>query len=167
MATSPDRVDREILKILLRNAEITKSDIAKNLKIAPSAISERIKKLEECGLIRRYETRLDAGMLGFDLLAFIFIGEKKPSTKADLGERLAKVRGVEEVHKIAGEDCFIVKIRARGTSELADIIDNEINTLDDVTSVRTTIVLRTLLEDVSLGGNDLTVAASIAPIPHF
>ena len=106
-------------------------------------------------MIQRYETRLDAAMLGFDLLAFIFIAEKKPNTQADLGAQLAKVRGVEEAHKIAGEDCFIVKIRARGTRELADIIDTEINTLENVISVRTTIVLRTLLEDVSLGGQNL------------
>ena len=155
MAAPPDHVDRQILKLLLRNANISKAEIAKKLKIAPSAISERVKKLEECGLIERYETRLDAAKLGFDLLAFIFVGVKKPSTNGRLGERLSKVCGVEEVHKIAGEDCFIVKIRARGTKELANIIDDEINTLENVTSVRTTIVLRTLLEDVSLGGQNL------------
>ena len=155
MAAPPDRVDKQILKLLLRNANTSKAEIAKILKVAPSAISERIKKLEECGLIQGYEVRLDASKLGFELLAFIFIGEKKPSTDGGLGNRLSSVSGVEEVHKIAGEDCFIVKIRARSTEELANIIDDEINTLKDVSSVRTTIVLRTILEDVSLGGQNL------------
>ena len=153
MTKIPDKVDQEIIGLLLRNATIAKAEIGKRLNIAPSAISERIKKLEEAGLVHRYETRLDAAALSFGLLAFIFVSEKKPSDTRDLGERLAEVKGVEEVHKIAGDDCFLVKIRARGTTELAETIDNEINTLADVTRVRTTIVLRTILEDVTLGGH--------------
>lgn len=117
-------------------------------------MSERIKRLEESGVIRGYETRLDPSPLGVSTLAYIFVMERKPTRGIDTGGRLAHVTGVEEVHKIAGDDCFLLKIRTRDTGELGRIIDSEINPIPTVSGTRTTIVLRTVKEDVSLGGVD-------------
>lgn len=152
MTRNPDPTDRRILTLLLRNGDLPKSEIAKRLDLAPSAVSERIKRLREMGVIRRSESRLNPGALGYRTLAYIFITEKKPAEGVRTGDRLAGVTGVEEVHKIAGEDCFLVKIRTRDTDELCRILDDEINTIPTVIGTRTTIVLRTLREDVVLGG---------------
>ncbi len=152
-----DETDIEILKLLQRNAERTKAEIGKELSVAPSAISERIKRLENDGVIVRYETRIDPSALGYGLLAYTFVGEHKPASGFDTGAYLRKVSGVEEVHKIAGEDCFIVKIRACDTEGLGRILDDEINTIESISSVRTTIVLGTVHEDVSLGGVELSI----------
>lgn len=152
MAEIPDELDKAIFSILLRAATTSKSEIARRLDIAQSAVSERVKKLEEAGLIQRYETRLSASGLGVGTLAYVFITERKPTGSANTGDRLACVTGVEEVHKIAGEDCFLVKIRAKDTEELGAILDNEVNPIDTVAGTRTTIVLRTIWEDAPLGG---------------
>lgn len=152
MSTKPDAIDKKILAILLRHATTSKSEIANRVGIAQSAISERIKKLQDSGLINRYEARLSASELGIGTLAYVFITERKPTGGVNTGELLAKVTGVEEVHKITGDDCFLVKIRATDTEELGLILDNEVNPIETVAGTRTTIVLRTIKEDVSLGG---------------
>lgn len=147
-----DTIDRKIIGILLRAATTPKAEVARKVGIAASAIFERIRRLEEKGIIRRYEARLDARKLGFGSLAYISITERKPTGEVDTGALLAGVTGVEEVHKIAGQDCFLVKIRAQDTEALGNILDNEINPIPTVAGTATTIVLKTFKEDVVLGG---------------
>ena len=95
---------------------------------------------------------MDAGALRVSLLAFVFVTELKPTGGLDTGIALSHVTGVEEVHKVAGEDCFLVKIRAEGTDELGAVLDTEINAIPTVASVRTTIVLKSILEGPPLSG---------------
>ncbi len=147
-----DGQDRKILSLLLRAATMPKAQISRTIGIAASAISERVKRLEEERIIRSYEARLDARELGYTSLAYVFITERKPTYGVKTGELLSHVTGVEEVHKIAGDDCFLVKIRARDTEELGEILDSEINPIETVVGTRTTIVLQTIKEDVALGG---------------
>ena len=147
-----DELDLDILSILLRTANLPKAEIARRLGVATSTVSERVRRLEEGGVVQRYEARLDPRTLGFRTLAFVFVAERKPTGDVDTAARLAEVTGVEEVHKIAGDDCFLVKIRARDTDDLGQVLDTEVNAIPTVAGTRTTIVLRTVLEDVALGG---------------
>ncbi|MEM7222669.1 MAG: Lrp/AsnC family transcriptional regulator [Pseudomonadota bacterium] len=150
-----DDIDQKILSILLRAAATSKAEIARRVGLAASAVSERIRRLEESGLIKGYEARLDERALGLPLLAYVFVRELKPTQGVDTAAALAQVTGVEEVHKIAGEDCFLVKIRAAGTEELGAVLDGEINIIPTVSGVRTTIVLKTVLEGPPLSGAPL------------
>ncbi len=150
-----DEKDREILTILLEAADTSKAEIARRVGLAPSAVSERVRRLRDDGLIRGYEVRLDAHVLGRPLLAFIFVTDQKPSQGFDTAAALSKVTGLEELHKIAGDDCYLLKVRASGTDELNSIIDDEINTVPSVTRVRTTIVLKPITERPPLAGHGL------------
>jgi Lrp/AsnC family leucine-responsive transcriptional regulator len=147
-----DGTDRKILSILLRAAATSKAEIARRVGLAASAVSERIRRFEDTGIIKGYEARLNGRALGMPLLAFIFVRELKPSSGFDTAEALSHVTGVEEVHKIAGEDCFLVKIRVPGTEELGAILDSEVDVIPTVTGVRTTIVLKSILEGPPLSG---------------
>ena len=147
-----DEKDRSILSILLSSADTSKAEIARRFGLAASVISERIRRLEGLGIVAGYSARLNASALGFPLLAFVSVRELKPNQGFDTAGALKQVTGVEEVHKIAGEDCFLLKIRTRGNEELADILDGEINTIPTVAGVRTTIVLRSILEAPPLSG---------------
>lgn len=152
MSSRLDGKDIEILSILLNSAATPKAEIARRVGLAASAVSERIRRLEEAGIVKGYEARLDGHALRIPLLAFVFVTELKPTNGVDIGPALARVTGVEEVHKIAGEDCFLVKIRAEGTAELGVVLDTEINAIPTVARVRTTIVLRSIFEGPPLSG---------------
>ncbi|MGB0694159.1 MAG: Lrp/AsnC family transcriptional regulator [Rhodospirillaceae bacterium] len=150
-----DAKDREILKILLENAALAKAEIARRVCLAPSAVSERIRRLEADEVIQGYEVRLDAVALGKPLLAFVFVTDAKPSLGFDTAAALSGVTGLEELHKIAGDDCYMLKIRASGTAELNAIIEQQINVVPSVTRVRTTIVLKPVAERPVLAGHDV------------
>lgn len=147
-----DEKDGKILSILLCAAATSKAEIARRVGLAASAVAERVRRLEDTGVVKGYEARLDGRALGMPLLAFVFVRELKPNAGIDTGEALSQVTGVEEVHKIAGEDCFLVKIRAQGTEELGAILDTEIDVIPTVTGVRTSIVLKSILEGPPLSG---------------
>ena len=147
-----DGIDKKIMSILINAASTSKAEIARRVGLAASVVSERIHRLEDAGIIKGYEARLDHRALGMPLMAFIFVRERKPGIEFDTGAALSEVSGVEEVHKIAGDDCFLVKIRAPGTEELGVILDTQIDTIPTVTGVRTTIVLKSVLESPPLSG---------------
>lgn len=151
-----DSKDREILTILLNDAATSKADIARQVGLAASAVSERVRRMEATGAIQAYEVRLDASLLGKPLLAFVFVTDAKPSQGFDTAEALSRVTGLEELHKIAGDDCYLLKIRAANTDELNTIIESEINPVESVTRVRTTIVLKAVTERPPMSGHTLS-----------
>lgn len=150
-----DGKDREILSLLLHDGSISKADIARKVGLAPSVVSDRIRRLRDDRVVQGYEVRLDARALGKPLLAFVFVTDQKPSHGFDTAAALTGVTGLEELHKIAGDDCYLLKIRAADTDELNAILDSEIDTVPSVTRVRTTIVLKAIAERPPLAGHDV------------
>ena len=151
-----DGKDREILSILLDDAAISKAEIARRVGLAASAVSERVRRMEAENIVQGYEVRIDPDALDKSLLAFVFVTDAKPSQGFDTAAALSGVTGLEELHKIAGDDCYLLKIRAASTDELNEIIERQINPVQSVTRVRTTIVLKSVTERACLAGHDLT-----------
>ncbi|HEY0080592.1 MAG TPA: Lrp/AsnC family transcriptional regulator [Pyrinomonadaceae bacterium] len=145
-----DEKDERILEILQADGRITNVELARMVELTPSATLERVRKLEERGLIKGYMALLDAKALGLPLVAFIFLrvdGIENVFGAADeTGERLAALPSVQEVHHLAGEDCFIVKVRARDTDDLYRVLKQEFGSIKSIRSTRTTIVLNTVKE---------------------
>jgi Lrp/AsnC family leucine-responsive transcriptional regulator len=152
MKDSPmfDAVDSQIMAILQQNARTTNAEIARQLAMAPSAILERIRKLEARDVIRGYETRLAPKALGLGLLAFVFVRADEPAGAVRAGELLAEVKEVQEVHHVAGEDCYLVKVRARDPEDLGRVLRDGIGAIPQVRSTRTTVVLGTVKESLAL-----------------
>ena len=150
-----DGIDRQILSILLEDASTSKAEIARRVELAASVVSERVRRLEASGVIQGYEVRLDPKVLGKPLLAFVFVTDAKPSRGFDTAQALSQVTGLEELHKIAGDDCYLLKIRAADTDELNAIIEQEVNPVQSVSRVRTTIVLKSVEERPPLTGREL------------
>jgi Lrp/AsnC family leucine-responsive transcriptional regulator len=155
-----DNIDREILSILLSDASTSKAEVARRVGLAASAVSERIRKLETDRVIQAYEVRLDPKQLAKPLLAFVFVTDAKPSHGFDTAGALSTVTGLEELHKIAGEDCYLLKIRTANTDELNTIIEAEINPVQSVARVRTTIVLQSVTERPPMSGHDIDDGSS-------
>jgi Lrp/AsnC family leucine-responsive transcriptional regulator len=118
--------------------------------MAASGVFDRIRKLEERGLVRTYTAALDPKQLGLGLLAYVFVRSEDIPGKIDTAARLAKLPNVQEVHHVAGEDCYLLKVRAADTESLGRILREEIGCLKSVRSTRTTIVLETVKETCQL-----------------
>src|SRR5712692_3705924 len=145
-----DKIDLRILSILQGDARASNAAIARKIAMVPSATLERIRKLEQRGLIRGYEARLDAAPLGLGLLAFVFVRSSERAGGTKTARRLAAIPEVQEVHHIAGEDCFLVKVRATNPQALGELLRERFGNIAGVDSTRTTIVLETLKETSSL-----------------
>lgn len=145
-----DDIDRRMLQILQQDARTPNAEVARQLGMAPSAIFERLKKLEARGIITGYESRLAPKTLGLGLLCFMTVRADEPAGAVETGRRLTQLPEVQEVHHIAGEDCYLVKLRCADTEDLARILRERIGAIPTVRSTRSTIVLNTLKESAQL-----------------
>ena len=145
-----DEMDRRILSLLQQDARLPNAEIARRVGMAPSATLERLRKLEERGVIQGYEVRLDPKKLGLGLTAFIFIRAHGKNGEVEVGDRLKQHPNVLEVHHIAGEDCFLAKVRAIDTDDLGRMLRTEFGSMPHVASTRTTIVLGTVKESARM-----------------
>lgn len=138
--------DLEILEILQNNARETQVDIARAVRLAPSAVLERIRKLEARGVIRGYAAQIDPRALDQRMLAFVSVRSERGPGDDSVARALADCPEVLEVHHVAGDDCYLVKVRARDAEHLGSLLRTRFGRIAGVTSTRTTIVLETIKE---------------------
>ena len=145
-----DAKDRQILSILQRDARTSVAEIARELGVAPSGVLERMRKLERRGVVRGYTARIDPDQIGLGLLAYVFVQVDDRAGEENSGALLAGLSEVQEVHHIAGEDCYLVKVRCASTAALGRLLQEKFGALASVRRTRTTIVLGTLKESWEL-----------------
>ena len=124
---------------------MSNANIAREIKLAPSVTLSRVRKLEEQGIITGYEARLNHHALGLDMLAFVLI---KVAGDKDIESLLVDIPGVQEVHNVAGDDCYLIKIRTRNTESLSLLLKEKVR--GESISTKTIIVLNTLKETAQL-----------------
>jgi Lrp/AsnC family leucine-responsive transcriptional regulator len=145
-----DDVDARILAILQENARETQAEIARAVGLAPSAVLERIRKLEARGVIRGYTAVLDPRTMGLGMLAFVAVRSEEGPSDDSVAQQLAALAEVLEVHHVAGDDCYLVKVRAKDAEQLGVLLRTRIGRIPGVRSTRTTIVLETVKESSRL-----------------
>ncbi|MEP6850707.1 MAG: Lrp/AsnC family transcriptional regulator [Acidobacteriota bacterium] len=143
-----DSIDRQILEIIQRDARISNVDIARQIGLAPSAVLERVRKLEERSVIQGYSTRIDPRQVGLGLTVFIAV--RTSECGGGVGEALAAIPEVLEVHDVAGEDCYMIKVRTKDTEALGQLLREKIKLIPKVIGTRTTVVLQTFKETNAL-----------------
>ncbi|NNM32796.1 MAG: Lrp/AsnC family transcriptional regulator [Gemmatimonadetes bacterium] len=142
-----DDTDKRILRLLQRDARIANAAIAREVGLAPSAVFQRIKKLESAGIIRGYHAELDPMAMEQGLLAFVTVRTGEGARAREAAAMLAAVPQVVEVHRVVGDDCFFLKVRVKDTDALGRLLDEQIQSLRPVASTRTTIVLSTAKDE--------------------
>jgi Lrp/AsnC family leucine-responsive transcriptional regulator len=145
-----DDTDLHILELMQENARISNVDMAKALEMAPSAVLERVKKLEQKKVILHYAASINPAAVGQKLLAFIFIKTIESMDCGLIGEALSKIPEVQEVHNIAGEDCYLVKVRVTDSASLIALMRSKFSVIPNIRSTKTTIVLETVKEEQKL-----------------
>jgi Lrp/AsnC family leucine-responsive transcriptional regulator len=151
-----DKIDIQILEILQKKARIPNVEVARTIGMAPSAVLERIKKLEASGVIQGYEVRLNPDMFQCALVAFVEVKVSDPSRFPEIGRALSAIDQVQEVHYLAGQDCLIIKLRAKDNKELESLLLGRINNIHDVSATRTHIALSTFKESTKIVINPLS-----------
>lgn len=141
-----DDKDVEILKLLQSNARETQVEIARAVGLAPSAVLERVRKLEGRGVIQGYAALLDPRALDQGLLAFVSVRSEEVPGDDSVARSLAGCAEVLEVHHVAGDDCYLIKVRARDAEHLGQLLRTRLGRIPGVRSTRTTIVLETVKE---------------------
>jgi len=141
-----DDCDLRILALLQEDARTPNAEIGRRVGLVPSAIFQRLRKLEKLGVIVGHEARIDARAVGLGLTAFVFVRADERVGSHETARQLARLPEVQELHHIAGEDCYLVKVRAPDTAGLGRLLREKVGVIGSVRSTRTTIVLETIKE---------------------
>ena len=153
-------IDIQILDIIQRDGRIANAEIARQVGLAPSAVLERLRKLEERGIVNGYTARIDPRQVGLGLT--VFVNVRTCECGSDAGRAIAEIPEVLEVHDVAGEDCLLLKIRTKDTEELGKLLREKIKSVPTVISTRTTVVLQTFKETNELPLDRVEKAAETA-----
>ena len=141
-----DETDVRILEILQENARTSNAEIARQVGMAPSAVLERVRKLEERGVIEGYTARVNPEAFGLGLTAYVFVRADERAGAPTTAQRMAEIAEVMEVHHVAGEDCFLAKVRVASPRELGRLLQEKLGSIETIRSTRSTIVLDTIKE---------------------
>ena len=137
-------LDRDILRRLAVDGRCSFTELAKETGLSVSAVHQRVRRLEQRGLITGYRADLDTGALGLPLTAFVSIKPIDPAAPDDAPERLAHLDEIEACHSVAGEESYILKVRVSAPMALESLLQ-QIREAANV-STRTTVVLSTPYE---------------------
>jgi Lrp/AsnC family transcriptional regulator, leucine-responsive regulatory protein len=138
-------VDRALLSALARDGRASFTDLAERVGLSVSAVHQRVRRLEQRGLITGYAAQLDAKGLGLPLTAFVSITPIDVGQPDDAPARLAHLSAIEACHSVAGVESYILKVRVASPDALEALL-HEIRSSANV-STRTTVVLSTFYED--------------------
>lgn len=140
-----DSISMEILKILQEKARIPNIEVSRQVGLAPSAVLERIRKLEKQGIIDGYEVRLNPQRFRFAQVAFVHVRTTAAAREA-VGHALSLMGEVQEIHFVAGDDCYLIKVRTADTLSLHSFLGERLATIPGVLSTSTETVLATIKE---------------------
>ena len=144
-----DAIDRRILACLKENARENATNIGAKINLSPSAVIERIRKLEHSGLIQQYTAIIDQRVIGRELMAFINVRLEHPQHYENFVETIKANDTVAECYYIAGEFDFLLKVVTTSGKALEEIL-TKIKSIEGVSLTRTTVVLSTNKHEVWL-----------------
>ena len=150
-----DNIDIEILKILQKDGRSSASDIAKFLNLSVPAISERIKKLTEKGIIERFSAILNHKKAGLDLTAYVFIVSEHSDHYDKFVDSANKCEAIMECHSITGSGSHILKVRVKNSQALEDLL-YDVQNWPGVSRTQSNLVLSSYKEETNIDLNILS-----------
>lgn len=134
-------VDRTIVDHLRRDGRMSYTDLGRALGMSTSAVHQRVRRLEQRGVIKGYTATVDPSMLGLAMTAFVSITPLDPAAPDDIPDRLKDIAAIEECHSVAGDMNYVLKVRVGTPHDLEDLLST-IRGAANV-STKTTVVLST------------------------
>lgn len=140
-----EELDRRIIDLLCRDGRMSFADVARETGLSTSALHQRVKRLEQRGIIHGYRAEIDYRSVGLPLTAFVSLTPIDPAAPDDVPERLAGISEVESCWSVAGSYAYVLKVRVAEPADLEDLLAR-IRAAANV-STRSTIVLSTAFEN--------------------
>jgi Lrp/AsnC family transcriptional regulator, leucine-responsive regulatory protein len=141
----PDEIDLHIIEILQEHGRIPHAKLAEQVGLSAPSVIERVKKLEDCGIITGYHASVEARKLGKDVTAFIGVSIGDPRTVSLFEETVALMPDVLECHHVTGEHTVLLKVKTHSTATLEQVI-RTIRMIEGVLRTETMVVLSTHTE---------------------
>jgi Lrp/AsnC family transcriptional regulator, leucine-responsive regulatory protein len=146
--------DVKALKLLMRNGRATWAELGHLLGLSAPSAADRVRKLEQRGVIRGYAALVDPASVGYPLTAYVSVSLASHRNRAAFLRAISKMDQVAECHHVAGDDDYLLKVRCRGTQDLDHLLATELKDELGVARTRTTIVLSTAKESVRVPIDD-------------
>jgi len=145
-----DSIDSKAIAKLINQGRITWAELGDHLGLSAPAAADRVRKLEERGVIKGYTALIEPDVVGAGLAAFIAVSLAKPKHRQMFLETVQNTPQIQECHHTAGDEDYLLKVRCGGTRELEKLISEAIKSVPGVVRTRTTVVLSTAKETMSV-----------------
>lgn len=129
-----DEVDKRIVDILVENARISLKELAAKVNLSSPSTSERLRRLEERGVIRAFTVDVDPQALGYTLQAIVRI-RPLPGQLQRVQRLIEEIPEFSECDKVTGDDCFVARLHLRSIEQLDDILDRLIDKAETNTAI--------------------------------
>lgn len=145
-----DTLDTKVLQFLMRSGRATWSELGELLGLSAPSAADRVRKLEQQGVIRGYAALVDASAVGSGLTAYVSVSLPGHQKRAGFLRAIEKIDQVIECHHVSGDDDYLLKVRCRDTTALDHLLSVQLKEKIGVARTRTTIVLSTSKESVRI-----------------
>lgn len=136
-----DKLDQDILSMVMKDATIPFTEIAKELLVSGGTVHVRMKKLQEMGVIKGAQFEIDPTKIGFDICAFLGIFLERGSEYNEAVARMKKIQEIVELHYLTGTYSMFAKIYCRDTNHLREVLNEKIQSIKGVWRTETFISL--------------------------
>jgi len=140
-----DAVDRQLVEALRADGRASWAELARRVGLTAPSVQERVRRLEERGVITGYAARVSPEALGYGVSALVGVYQADGAETEDVARRLRDVAAVEDCYYVAGDQEFVVKVRAADVAALEHVV-SALRRIRGVARTRTTVVLRTRWE---------------------
>lgn len=140
-----DKIDRKILDILQSNAKITNAQLSKEIGLSPAPTLERVKKLENSGIIKSYHAKLDTDKIGMGVSTFVYAtlkGHNKSNIEIFI-EAINKIEEVIECHHVTGSGDFVLKVIAKDIASYQQLMLEKVSDISVVDNLQSMVILST------------------------
>src|SRR3954469_10690146 len=145
-----DAIDIEILRLLQHDGRISNAELAQRVGLAPPTVLRRVKLLEERGYIKGYTALVDPLALGLTVTAFIFVETAAGCNLSETETFLAQLPGLQEIHHLIGEWCFLLKVRTTSPQTLEHLVYQQLRNHSHVRRTLTTLATSSPFETTAL-----------------
>ena len=145
-----DAVDHKILTVLMADGRASWADLAEAVGLSAPAVAERVRRLEDRGVIRGYAADVNGSQVGAHMTALVAVTLDGPAARDGFLRVVRDTAEVQECHHTAGDDDYLLKVRCGGTADLERLLSDVLKAVPGVSRTRTTVVLSTVKDSPAL-----------------